>query len=707
MPTDTLLKDKFNLKKTQVDGLERLNIETIRDLLYHFPSRFYSSHEKDGTELKKGEDVLIKGSIKSIRMRRSMGKRRVMMTEALIQTDERKSVKALWFNQPYLAKKFKDGDFVEIAGKVSGTKSTYISNSEIKAISNPLEKLSFQGEDNENLSATYPESKGISSLWIRTTIEKILKDKSIDEEDIIPKEIRENLNLPNWKDAISFIHRPKRKDNFEVAKKRFSFEEIFFIQLSRQKFNQDRLKQKSYKLVTDRKKVDKFINERFSFKPTKSQIKVIGDVLGDLGKAKPMFRLLEGDVGSGKTAVAAAIMYAAVSTKIPDKDFGSLQVSYMAPTEILAKQQFETIISLFSHLPISIGLITSGGCKKFPSKIEEDSSTKISKSQLIKWTEAGTISIIVGTHALIQKSIKFKRMALAIIDEQHRFGISQRKKLLEESSITPHLLSMTATPIPRTLALTIYGDLDLSVIDELPEGRKPVRTKVLEQKNKDKAYEHIREEIKKGRQAYVICPRIEEGVDERLTSVMDEYKYLKEGPLSDLNIDVLHGKMKSKEKEEVMEKFRTGKINVLVSTTVIEIGIDIKNATIIAILHAERFGLAQLHQLRGRVIRSSHEPFCYALTDSISEKTRERLSVFEKNHDGFSLAEEDLKLRGGGELLGLKQSGMSDFAMEALKNKRLVEAAREAAKKVINDEGNEKYKNTMDELRRRESVHAE
>ncbi len=401
-----------------------------------------------------------------------------------------------------------------------------------------------------------------------------------------------------------------------------------------------------------------------------------------------MSRLLEGDVGSGKTAVAAATVYAITTTPPPDQKFGRLQTAYMAPTEILATQHFESFIQFFAYMNINIGLITGSGCKKFPSKINPTQATDISRSQLLKWVENGEIPILVGTHALIQKTVKFKNLAYIIIDEQHRFGTAQRQKLRKKEDFAPHLLSMTATPIPRTLALTIYGDLDLTLLDEMPAGRKPVITEIVLPDGREKVYEKIRFELKTGRQAYIICPRINEPDPDKeqalnLKSVTEEAKRLKKKVFPQYTIGILHSKMSTDAKEKVMLDFKAKKIDILVATSVVEVGVNVPNATVIVIEGGERFGLSQLHQLRGRVLRSSHQAYCYVFADHKSGKTIDRLNALVSAQNGFELAEFDLAQRGAGELYGRKQWGISDLAMEGIKNIKMVEAARREAHDLL------------------------
>ena len=426
-----------------------------------------------------------------------------------------------------------------------------------------------------------------------------------------------------------------------------------------------------------------------------------------------MSRLLEGDVGSGKTAVAATAVYAVTNTKPKNREFGNLQAAYMVPTEILAKQHFDNFIQYFEYTGVQVGLMTSSGCQKFPSKVDPTKPTKISRAQLLKWIENGEIPILVGTHSLIQKTVKFKNLAMVIIDEQHRFGTKQRQKLAQKDDFAPHLLSMTATPIPRTLALTIYGDLDLTLVDQMPLGRKPVITEIVLKNEREQTYEKIRAEIKAGRQAYVICPRIDEPDPTKqnalnVKSVKAEAKRLQEKVFPELKVGQIHGKMKPSEKDSVMKEFENGKIDILVSTSVIEVGVNVPNSTMIVIEGAERFGLSQLHQLRGRVIRSNHQAYCYIFTETNNEKSLTRLRALKSAKNGFELSEHDLQLRGSGELAGNKQWGISDLGMEAIKNIKMVEAAREEASELVEKDSKlKKYPKIKERIESKDSIHFE
>ena len=538
----------------------------------------------------------------------------------------------------------------------------------------------------------YPESRGVSSLWFRHALKRVLNAGAHGIEDPIPSAIREKYRLPSLDTALVWIHAPERLSHAEAARKRFAFEEMFVLQIQKAL---DRLENDTRTAfpVNEGEKFARTFLKSLPFRSTHAQQRAIHDILRDFKKQHPMARLLEGDVGSGKTAVAAATAYAIVNSRPPERTSGTLQIAYMAPTEILAQQHFQSFIEYFKNLPINIALMTGSGCKKFPSKAHRHKATSISRAQLLKWIANGEIAMLVGTHALIQKSVVFQHLAYCIVDEQHRFGTRQRAALLQKPSPmhakpVPHFLSMTATPIPRTLALTMYGDLDLSILDELPPGRTTITTEIVRSSHRTQAYERMRSELKKGRQAYVVCPRIEEPDPQKehavqAKSAKAEAARLQKDIFPEYEIGLLHGAMKPAEKDAVMARFACGKTHVLVATSVVEVGINVPNATVILIEGAERFGLAQLHQLRGRVQRSSHPPMCFLVSDTASHTSTTRLRALAHSSDGFKLAEIDLKTRGAGDLWGKKQWGISDIGMDALQNIRLIRAAREEATRVV------------------------
>ncbi len=696
------IENKFRLDEKQKKALRRLNLFSVSDLLFHFPVRYSDISEvKKITDVIPGDMATVCGKVSKLKTKKAF-RSHIPMGEGEIE-DLSGKIKIIWFNQAYLAKMIKNGDTVKLTGKITlGKGGIYLANPEFeKMIDMPIDSHDtlFKNTKDKILGFSYPiyaETKGITSKWFYHAIEKILKEKSLDTiEDYVPNDILKKYNLPTLKTSLIWIHKPKNKNDAESARKRFAFEEVFCIQLERQHDKFIYRKNKSFQIIPQEKQVEDFI-KRFPFDATRAQKKSIDTILGDMTKTYPMSRLLEGDVGSGKTAVAATASYIAVNQRPQDingrhQTFGNLQVAYMAPTEILATQHFESFISIFKHLPINIGLITGSGCRKFPSKLNPDGWTTISRTQLLKWTINGEIPILIGTHSLIQKTVKFKNLALVVIDEQHRFGTEQRRKLVRKDGIAPHLLSMTATPIPRTLALTIYGDLDLSLLDEMPAGRKQIITEIITPNKREETYEIIRRELKNERQLYVICPRIFEPDPEKemalnVKSAVEEAKRLKKEVFPEYEIGVLHSKMSKEKKEKVMEDFTLGKINILCATSVIEVGVNVPNATVIIIEGAERFGLAQLHQLRGRVIRSTHQAYCYVFADAKTDKTMERLKALKTAKNGFELAELDLTLRGAGELGGTKQWGITDLGMEAIKNIKMVEAARTEAIRLIEED---------------------
>lgn len=705
MTLNSNIGDHLRVLDKQKKALKRLGIETIRDLLYHFPVRYSNmSSISSIAQSQHDELVTLYGVINNPKIKKTF-KGGVPVAEAKLTDLENNSIKVVWFNQAFVAKTLKDGQIVKLSGKISNGKYG-------KTLTNPeFEKLNtlpidtgdslFTKEGGDTFDFGFPiyrESRGVTSKWIYHSIIKVLSSGILENlEDPLPVHLRETYKLPSLATALVWIHSPRSQANADAAKKRFAFEEIFFIQLRNQQRRYFHQQNFSYQLDVDPTMIKKFV-DRFPFTPTDAQQSAVESILSDMSSDKPMSRLLEGDVGSGKTFVAAVAAYATIMNRPRKKsgaafDFGRLQVAYMAPTEVLATQLFENFVEYFRGTGVQIALLTGSGCKKFPSKVTGETWTTISKSQVSKWIKNGEIPIVIGTHTLIQKKVEFQDLALAIIDEQHRFGTQQRMKLGSKDHRIPHFLSMTATPIPRTLALTIYGDLDLSVVDSMPTGRKPVITEVVssDPDSRKKVYDDIVESLKEGRQAYVICPRISDPDPDKenalqLKSVKAEAKRLQTHEFKDFRVGVMHSKMKKQEKDEVMNQFYAHEIDVLVSTSVVEVGVNVPNATSIIIEGAERFGLAQLHQLRGRVIRSNHQAHCYLFADAKSDKTTDRLKAILEAKNGFELAEMDLSLRGAGDLAGVKQWGMSDLAMEAIKNIKMVEFARKEARTIIEND---------------------
>ena len=699
-------------------GLSRLNITTIYDLLRHFPTRYADAREESHiSTVVKGAHVTIFGVMEKVSVKRSF-KGHIPMTEARV-ADDTGVMRCIWFNQAYIGKMYPDGTKVKVGGRVEeDSRGVFLSNPTIErlvVLPEHSDSLFASSTPPEFLTPIYRETKGVSSLYLYTLIKKAVQGGALDElQDPIPEAILKKLHLPTLKDAMLYIHFPKNESLTVASRKRFAFEEIFYMQIKQYREKVEAKHSHSYVINPKKELLKKFIAS-FSFTPTGAQTSAIDSILEDMGRGDPMGRLLEGDVGSGKTFVAAVIAYATLLTRATDNG-QRLQVAYMAPTEILAKQHFESFIKYFKGTDIEIGLLTGSGCKKYPSKGGGD-VTDISRAQLTKWLADGRISFVIGTHALIQKSVTFANLALIIIDEQHRFGVRQRKMLASKKGIErkeiPHLLSMTATPIPRTLALTMFGDLDLTILDTPPKNRKRIITEVVKSSLRSQTYEHVRKELQAGRQVYVICPRIDEQDEEEkqkrlLKSVNEEAKRLAEVVFPEFIVDIIHSKMKKDEKEEVMNDFLNKKSDILVATSVVEVGVNIPNATVIIIEHADRFGLAQLHQLRGRVGRAEHQSYCYLFTESYGESTRARLKALVTAKNGFELAEQDMMTRGIGALMDGKQWGLSDLAMEAIKNPKLVEIARAEARALIDvDPELLNHKHLLTITQEREKVHME
>jgi len=650
-----------------IKKLEKLKIKTVRDLLYHFPSRYDDfSNFTPISEIKPRTQLSARGVILTAKNTRIF-RRNMVLTEIVVE-DDTGAIKSVWFNQPYLINQFRPGRFINISGKV-------VTNKGRLCFSNPAyeiveyEKIERKKESlhTGRLVPVYPETSGLTSRWLRFAMKPMLKLSS-QLPDVIPDEIRKTYRLPNLANALSQIHFPDKIEDAKLARKRFAFEELFVLQLFTG-FERLKLRQKTAPMIKfDETAVKKFV-ESLPYKLTDDQKKVSWQIIKDIGEAKPMNRLLEGDVGSGKTIVAVMAAYLTA--------LNGCQTAFMAPTEILSRQHFEKISFLLKNFNISVGLLTSGEAKT--------AERKTSKKEFLKKVEDGEVPIVIGTHSLIQKNVIFKNLALIIIDEQHRFGVNQRATIADHHKESiPHLLSMSATPIPRTLGLTIWGDLDLSLIKEMPIGRKNIITKIVPPEKRDWAYEFIKNEIKKGRQAFIVCPLIEESEKLETKAAKKEYERLKTEIFPHLKIGLLHGRMKAKEKEKIMSEFLNGDLNILVATSVVEVGIDVPNTTVMMIEGADRFGLASLYQFRGRVGRSGHQSYCLLLTDSALASVNDRLKAIESAKNGFELAERDLELRGPGDFAGVRQSGLPDLAMASLTDLKLIEETREAAKQILN-----------------------
>ena len=690
----------LNTELIKIDGigpkfipkLTKLNIKTVKDLLWHFPFR-YDDFSKviPIAELKPNQPATIQGTVNKIGLRRTF-RQKLVLVEAII-VDDTGGVRAMWFNQAYLLKILKPGTRANFAGKIiESKKDLYLSNPVYEITSSyGISSATGGPRHTAGLIPVYPETRGVTSKFLRYILKPILTTIP-PIEDFLPKEILTKNLLPDINSALRKIHFPLRSVDADLAKKRFAFENLFLLQLNNLKIKSKLAQEKSEAVLVDQEFLSKLLAE-LPFVLTNSQKEVLHEVLTDIQRARPMNRLLQGDVGSGKTVIAAIAAILAAKN--------GQQTAILAPTEVLAQQHHRTITKLFKEYFSAKGGSASGG----ENEIEILTGGSKGKKSLNDKIESGETKIVIGTHAIIQKSVKFKNLALVIVDEQHRFGVEQRAALLKTDKnskvLIPHLLSMSATPIPRTLALTIFGDLDLSIINELPAGRKPIITKVVAPSKRQDAYGYIKQQILKGRQAFVICPRIEPGIkdeEERkvltesqqklldLKSVKEEYERLSKKIFPDLKIAMLHGKLKNTEKESIMKDFQDKKYDILVSTSVVEVGVDVPNATIMMIEGADRFGLAQLYQFRGRVGRSEHQSFCLLFTDSESATTQYRLDSLLTAKNGFELAEKDLELRGPGQFMGKEQTGLPDIAMDALKNIELVKAAKASAEEMLSND---------------------
>ena len=630
--------------------LKRLKISSLEDLVYHFPFRYETWGERRKiSEIALGETVATAGSVWQIRNIRTRFRKN--LTLATINDGEA-SIEAVWFNQPFLTKTIKVGIRLGLAGKVDlfSHKPTFI-NPEYEI----LNKDSKRSLHTRGFVPIYPETARLSSKWIRTRVRQFLPTLLPKIEEILPADTLARNQLISRRTAIWQIHFPTTEKQIKEARSRLAFDELLITHLQALERRQAwQRTQKGIKMTAHQEEILGLIAS-LPFNLTEAQRRVLKEILSDFSKDKPMNRLLQGDVGSGKTIVAAIVAY--------EVFLNGYQGALMTPTEILAIQHFNTIRATLEPYGVKVAMKTSSIKRKEP------------------------FDILVGTHALISQAADFENLALVVIDEQHRFGVEQRGALRGKGA-APHVLTMTATPIPRSLALTFYGDLDISILDELPAGRKLVKTYVVPPEKRAGAYQFIRKHIGQGRQAFIICPLIDPS--ETLASAKaakSEYKRLQEEVFPELSLGLLHGRMKSKEKEEVLTDFRDKKLLILVATPVVEVGIDIPNATIMMVEAAERFGLASLHQLRGRVGRSTEQSYCLLFTESPSKNVSVRLSALQKYHVGLQLAETDLKMRGPGEIFGTAQSGFPTFKIASLTDLPLIQETRAEARHLFSEIG--------------------
>ncbi|MBI2798239.1 ATP-dependent DNA helicase RecG [Candidatus Saccharibacteria bacterium] len=652
-------------------GLQKLGLETIGDLLNYFPRKWEDYSKITKIRSIRPGNVALLAHVETIHARRSFRNRRLAITEAIL-SDGTGTIKATWFNQPYLAQTLKPDEEYLFAG-VFEFKNSFLS------LQNPtFEKIEGK-QAGGRIFSVYPENKVITSKIIRKLVAQCI-DLSSSLSDYLPVEIEKDHKLTNYAEAIRNLHQPESTQQLEEAKRRLAFGELFSLILTSLVLKRQIKTEVSPKVSFKLEYVEKILGQ-LDFKLTDAQRKVAWQIFQDLEGEHPMNRMLEGDVGSGKTLVA--LLAAAQAIK------AGYQVALMVPTEILARQHAKTAEKLLNPLGIKTELLISA-LKTAEKKLIHD--------QLA----SGDIGLVIGTHALLGEKVEFKNLGLIVIDEQHRFGVNQRRAIKTKAKTMPHVLTMTATPIPRSLALVVYGDLDISVIDELPPGRKPVKTQVVFDSVRGEVYKHIEGRIAAGEQVFVVCPLIDESDVGGRRSVTAEADRLNKIIFSHRRLAILHGKMKPDEKESIMTDFRNGKYDILISTTVVEVGVDIPNASVIIIENADRFGLAALHQLRGRVGRSGQQAYCYLFTDSDSPTTVKRLGALERSNDGFRIAQIDLELRGPGEIYGARQHGQLDLRLTDVTDAKLIAEVHAVAQAFLDQDKMVKYPYIMkrvDELK--------
>lgn len=643
--------------------LGRLGAETLWDLLYTFPRRYDDySLLKPINRLEYGEQVTIIGTIWETRARRTRNNQSLVQS---IISDGTGRVQATWFNQPWLADKLAAGTQIVI----SGTVDQYLGR---KVFNSPeWEPLSEELLRTGRIVPVYPLTKGLNSTKMREIMKRTVDEWAPRVPDPLPEGSRQRQELPELPEALFHIHFPGSHEMLHAARRRLAFDELLLLQLGMLGQRREWQSEPSLPLTAGDEWLQRFV-ETLPFTLTGAQQRVVQEIRADMAKSVPMNRLLQGDVGSGKTVVAAAAMVLAAAN--------GAQAAMMAPTEILAEQHHHGLSKMLEGLDLEVRLLTGST----PATVREEVYTGLA---------TGNVDIVIGTHTLIQDPVQFKKLGLAVIDEQHRFGVDQRGALREKGNISmngsgaerhnPHLLVMSATPIPRTLALSMYGDLDLSLLDEMPPGREEIQTRWIRPSERERAYAFVRGQVRKGRQAYIICPLVEESDKVEAKAAVEEHARLQNEVFPDLKLGLLHGRLSGAEKEAAMRAFYEGEIDILVSTSVIEVGVDVPNSTVMVVEGANRFGLAQLHQFRGRVGRGEHQSYCLLIADAVGGDAEERLKALEQSNDGFMLAEKDLEIRGPGEFFGRRQSGIPELRLASLLDVELLENARAEAKRMF------------------------
>lgn len=638
------------------ESLAKLGLHTLGDMLYYYPRRYDDYTQlKPIKDLKYGETVTVIGTVQSVTLRQIRGGQASLVE--VILGDGTGALRLSYFNQPWIANRMKAGDAISVSGKVDQYLGRLVMNSP------EWEPIDVENLNTNRIVPVYPLTEGITQRWLRRQMKQVVEYWAPLVPDALPESVRTSANLMPLGEALLQIHFPDSQEKLKAARERLAFDEIFYLQMGvlRQKRDWQSVEGRRFSIS------DEWLSARLNGLPftlTSAQQRALAEIRADLASGKPMNRLLQGDVGSGKTVVAALAAGMIISN--------GAQVAVMAPTSILAEQHYRNFTNLLKDIlqPGEIRLLTGDT----PDSEKEEIRAGLANN---------TIKIVIGTHAVIEPPVQFADLQLAVIDEQHRFGVEQRAELRSKGT-NPHLLVMTATPIPRSLALTLYGDLDLSVLDEMPAGRQPVNTYLLRPQERERAYTLIRSQIKSGKQAFIIYPLIEESEKIEARAAVDDYDTLSKEIFPDLKLGLLHGRMRPAEKDEVMLKFRNKEYDILVSTTVVEVGVDVPNATVMLIEGADRFGLAQLHQLRGRVGRGSDQSYCLLIPTHEDSAENERLQAMIESNDGFFLAEKDLQLRGPGEFLGTRQSGYATgLRMASITDVKLIEKARLHAQQVF------------------------
>ncbi|HBG7777541.1 TPA: ATP-dependent DNA helicase RecG [Clostridioides difficile] len=649
----------------KADKLNKLGIFTLKDLLYYFPRQFEDRNNlKKIAQLEDGEKVTIKAVISSIN---TFSPKEGMTLTKIDVKDETGSAKLVFFNKSYIKNTFRPGDSILVFGKVKKK----FNNLELTSCE--LEYLTNSPKNTCRFMPVYQLTYGVTNKEIMSIIRTVLEDKELTIQEYMPQRIIEKYRLCSIDFAVRNIHSPSSKESLKIALYRIVFEELLILQLGLFVFKSGRNKEDGIKFETS-KDLKKIISA-LPFKLTKAQNRALDEIIQDMNLEKIMNRLVQGDVGSGKTVVALLALANCV--------LNGYQGALMAPTEILAGQHYISLTESLKDFGINVGLLIG-------------SLTKKQKDTVLEQIKNNEIDILIGTHALIEDKVEFNNIGLVITDEQHRFGVMQRSKLSLKGA-NPDILVMTATPIPRTLALILYGDLDISIIDELPPGRQPIETIAIEKSKRDRAYNNlVRREVESGRQVYIVCPLVEESEAIEAKSAVELVEELRAEYFHDLRLGLLHGKMKSSEKDEVMRLFKNKEIDILVSTTVIEVGVNVPNATLMIIENAERFGLAQLHQLRGRVGRGSHKSYCVLIYDSKTDVCRQRMAIMEETNDGFKISEKDLEIRGPGEFFGTRQHGLPELKVANLfKHIKILKLAQQEARYILGEDNNLQLKENM------------